>query len=95
MSGRCEVCGCTDDNACPGGCIWANSSATLCSRCVQERGPGLVTLPFSNEAQLCEACEQGDHEHCGMQIWCSCGDPSDGIAWEDEEPFTFEPVRFG
>jgi len=31
---RCRVCGCTDDNACPGGCIWA--AADLCSRCARE-----------------------------------------------------------
>ncbi|WP_224365381.1 hypothetical protein [Hyalangium versicolor] len=30
---RCSVCGCTDALPCPGGCIWANASATLCSRC--------------------------------------------------------------
>ena len=32
-SGRCVVCGCTDARACPGGCAWANSTHTLCSRC--------------------------------------------------------------
>ena len=21
---------------------------------------------------LCEACERGDHEQCGMQTWCTC-----------------------
>lgn len=28
---RCVGCGCTEDNPCDGGCIWA--SETLCSRC--------------------------------------------------------------
>jgi len=36
MSGECQVCGCTDEHACPGGCIWANAAATLCSRCAQQ-----------------------------------------------------------
>lgn len=36
LSGQCQVCGCTDEEACPGGCIWANAGATLCSRCAQE-----------------------------------------------------------
>jgi hypothetical protein len=27
----CRVCGCTEDNACPGGCSWAGPE--LCSRC--------------------------------------------------------------
>jgi hypothetical protein len=34
--GECQVCGCTDEHACPGGCVWANASATLCSRCAQQ-----------------------------------------------------------
>lgn len=21
---------------------------------------------------MCEACERGDHDNCGMQTWCSC-----------------------
>ncbi len=33
--GRCSVCGCTEESPCPGGCIWANSNATLCSRCAR------------------------------------------------------------
>jgi hypothetical protein len=34
----CASCGCTDERACPGGCVWA--TPTLCSRCVLE-GPHL------------------------------------------------------
>jgi len=33
--GTCAVCGCTDEDACPGGCVWANAAATLCSRCAR------------------------------------------------------------
>lgn len=29
---HCRVCGCSEFNACPGGCIWATPD--LCSRCV-------------------------------------------------------------
>jgi hypothetical protein len=29
----CKVCGCTDDNACPGGCAWV--APDLCSQCVE------------------------------------------------------------
>jgi hypothetical protein len=29
----CRVCGCTDERACDGGCIWAE--ADLCSRCAR------------------------------------------------------------
>lgn len=28
----CRVCGCTEDNACPGGCYWVEPD--LCSQCV-------------------------------------------------------------
>ncbi len=28
---RCRVCGCTDNNACPGGCYWVEDD--LCSKC--------------------------------------------------------------
>lgn len=31
--GVCSVCGCSEDEPCPDGCIWANATATLCSRC--------------------------------------------------------------
>lgn len=36
MSGirTCRVCGCTDLEACPGGCYWVEDD--LCSRCVEE-----------------------------------------------------------
>ena len=29
----CRVCGCTDDEACEGGCTWVEED--LCSRCAQ------------------------------------------------------------
>jgi hypothetical protein len=28
---KCMFCGCTDDNACPGGCSWVEPN--VCSRC--------------------------------------------------------------
>ena len=30
---RCRLCGCTDRQACPGGCCWVEPD--LCSRCVE------------------------------------------------------------
>lgn len=32
----CRVCGCTQDNACPGGCYWVEED--LCSKCVERSG---------------------------------------------------------
>lgn len=31
--GKCRECGCTEDNACPGGCYWVDEDCTLCSAC--------------------------------------------------------------
>jgi len=28
--GRCRVCWCTDEDACPGGCAWVDDAHTLC-----------------------------------------------------------------
>ena len=33
--GQCFACGCTDHNACDGGCSWANERHTLCDRCAK------------------------------------------------------------
>lgn len=38
---QCTACGCTDDDACQGGCGWA--SATLCSTCAPKAGPAPET----------------------------------------------------
>lgn len=38
----CRVCGCTENNACPGGCWWVE--ADLCSSCV---GADLTDKPSS------------------------------------------------
>lgn len=32
----CQVCGCTEDAACPGGCSWASLSPPICSSCSGE-----------------------------------------------------------
>ncbi|WP_433673876.1 hypothetical protein [Microbacterium gorillae] len=32
----CRRCGCTDDDACFGGCSWVNESRDLCSSCIGE-----------------------------------------------------------
>lgn len=35
LDGTCRVCGCSNDRACPGGCVWAEPN--LCSRCALGR----------------------------------------------------------
>lgn len=32
--GICSVCGCTETDACPPGCSWANTAQTLCTTCL-------------------------------------------------------------
>lgn len=29
----CKVCGCTDEQACPGGCYWVDTKHSVCSAC--------------------------------------------------------------
>ena len=48
----CAACGCTDENACVGGCSWVPSSIPgdppICSRCLdQAAGPALLTITIS------------------------------------------------
>jgi hypothetical protein len=33
--GVCRICGCTGEQACPGGCVWAEPN--LCSRCARTK----------------------------------------------------------
>lgn len=30
----CVVCGCTEAEACPGGCAWVSDDANLCTACL-------------------------------------------------------------
>jgi hypothetical protein len=41
----CRVCGCTDDDACPGGCWWAPDpeGGDLCSQCAHRLGLPLLS----------------------------------------------------
>ena len=34
MEEKCKICGCTDYNACEGGCYWV--AEELCSKCADE-----------------------------------------------------------
>ncbi|MBR0855444.1 hypothetical protein [Bradyrhizobium liaoningense] len=34
----CSGCGCTDDQACPGGCWWVTYNPPLCSACAVKKG---------------------------------------------------------
>lgn len=35
-AGVCQFCGCTEEDACEGGCSWANDEKTVCSQCAGE-----------------------------------------------------------
>lgn len=37
IGGICRECGCTDDDACDGGCAWVDHDHTLCSSCAPGR----------------------------------------------------------
>lgn len=40
----CVACGCTERDACPGGCAWADAVVDICSRCAVLTNPYLVSL---------------------------------------------------
>ncbi|HXR41769.1 MAG TPA: ParB/RepB/Spo0J family partition protein [Acidothermaceae bacterium] len=35
VAGVCKMCGCTEDEACEGGCAWMDRTETLCSACAE------------------------------------------------------------
>lgn len=35
---RCVGCGCTEKNACPGGCHWVSNNPPVCSVCAEKAG---------------------------------------------------------
>lgn len=35
---KCIHCGCTEENACPGGCSWVSKDPPVCSRCAEKAG---------------------------------------------------------
>lgn len=43
----CLICGCTEDNACPGGCAWVEQGPNgfLCSACDPTEPPSLIVVP--------------------------------------------------
>ena len=40
VAGVCRVCSCTEENACEGGCSWADETKTICDRCVDTEAEG-------------------------------------------------------
>ncbi len=64
MPGVCVFCGCTDDHACEGGCLWVNVQHTLCSACV----------PSSNLETLVQVCKAIQRAHESLFSQC-CSNP--------------------
>lgn len=62
---KCKICGCTDDNACPGGCYWVEPR--LCSACVNKNthnlnAPDKIYLDHqNNEIQVCLDIETNEY----------------------------------
>lgn len=44
--GTCRICSCTEDQACAGGCSWADESNTICSRCAMATDIAISALPL-------------------------------------------------
>ncbi len=60
---KCRICGCTDNNACDGGCYWVEPD--LCSRCA-ENSCDETNCPFNNGQGSCCFAEE-DSECEGFQ----------------------------
>lgn len=50
----CQLCGCTEEHACDGGCAWADDEHTICTRCVEASlelnpYPGSALVPSAGE----------------------------------------------
>jgi len=52
LSGICQICGCTDEIACPGGCAWTDEKRKLCTACAQSMSLMLVSNLDRSEAIL-------------------------------------------
>lgn len=37
-----------------------------------------------SDVTLCEACRNGDHANCGLQMWCECDCSPDDAMYDDE-----------
>jgi hypothetical protein len=69
---RCLRCGCTDEQACPGGCAWAPGpmDGDLCSRCAEELALVAAALDDAagyrdlRSAGQCEACASAPGRRC-------------------------------
>jgi hypothetical protein len=62
--GKCRLCGCTDTQACPGGCYWVDDpeeKGDLCSRCLEEHYPEVAAKRMAAHPDepypLCERVE--------------------------------------
>ncbi len=59
----CRSCGCTEHNACPGGCWWVEED--LCSACAE-----LPDADLGDETDDCPAAPLADHQ----VLWTSTTD---------------------
>jgi monomeric isocitrate dehydrogenase len=47
---KCRICGCTAEQACPGGCYWVNYD--LCSKCVDKEKSTLTRVELKSKTGL-------------------------------------------
>lgn len=82
---KCSICGCTDNNACIGGCTW--SAPNLCSSCVYNAVEHLMcadcSLPMlAKTLSCCNGCSNVNCDHT-----CSfADDPDTAPVVQDENP---------
>ena len=80
--GECKYCGCTEDNACEGGCSWINAEQTICSNpeCVAEDEADKNERPIHHFVWEPETVQK-----LKSHIECNSGTPLDRAPWPMEE----------
>ena len=81
----CRICGCTQNNACKGGCFWVEDN--LCSKCVKKvKIPKCFSKDYTQSVVL----------HGGLVCWGGFGQPSCKHLLKCVEQFkdSFTPRKF-
>ena len=91
---KCRICGCTDDNACPGGCYWVEED--LCSACtdfvdhqiVMTEGPYDVLLERAKQIKKYGFNEDHDDKWANSELKYAAA-----VYLKDDPIFNYWPWR--
>jgi hypothetical protein len=81
MRGVCDICGCTDARACPGGCSWVNKEHTLCSSCLDFPSGHFVCMGSVHPSGRLGLNDSGQGLPGKGRPARVCGEPDRRLAW--------------